>query len=36
MKKVPAMAKFQTSAPVQIFTAICGIAAITSVIYGAF
>ncbi|GAB3515847.1 aromatic amino acid transport family protein [Photobacterium alginatilyticum] len=36
MYKVPAMAKYKTSAPVQIFTAICGIAAITSVIYGAF
>ncbi|KJY84894.1 septum formation protein [Vibrio galatheae] len=35
MNKVPAMAKYKTSAPVQIFTAICGIAAITSVIYGA-
>ena len=35
MQKVPAMAKYKTSAPVQIFTAICGIAAITSVIYGA-
>ncbi|MGF1729815.1 aromatic amino acid transport family protein [Photobacterium kasasachensis] len=36
MYKVPAMAKYKTSAPVQIFTALCGIAAITSVIYGAF
>lgn len=35
MQKVPAMAKYKTSAPVQIFTAICGLAAITSVIYGA-
>lgn len=35
MQKVPAMAKYKTSVPVQIFTAICGIAAITSVIYGA-
>ncbi len=35
MQKVPAMAKYKTSTPVQIFTAICGIAAITSVIYGA-
>ncbi|EGU37685.1 serine transporter [Vibrio ichthyoenteri ATCC 700023] len=35
MKKVPAMAKYKTSAPVQIFTVICGLAAITSVIYGA-
>lgn len=36
MRKVPAMAKYRTSAPVQIFTTICGLAAITSVIYGAF
>ncbi|WP_341663521.1 aromatic amino acid transport family protein [Vibrio sp.] len=36
MQKVPAMAKYKTSAPVQIFTTICGLAAITSVIYGAF
>ncbi|WP_117234647.1 aromatic amino acid transport family protein [Vibrio maerlii] len=35
MHKVPAMAKYKTSAPVQIFTAICGVAAITSVVYGA-
>ncbi|KHA61463.1 septum formation protein [Vibrio variabilis] len=35
MQKVPAMAKYKTSTPVQIFTALCGIAAITSVIYGA-
>ena len=35
MNKVPAMAKYKTSAPVQIFTAICGLAAISSVIYGA-
>ena len=35
MNKVPAMAKYKTSAPVQIFTALCGLAAITSVIYGA-
>lgn len=35
MQKVPAMAKFKTSAPVQIFTVICGLASITSVIYGA-
>ena len=35
MYKVPAMAKYKTSAPVSIFTALCGIAAITSVIYGA-
>ncbi|CAM3012626.1 MULTISPECIES: aromatic amino acid transport family protein [Vibrio] len=36
MHKVPAMAKYKTSAPVQIFTVICGLAAISSVIYGAF
>ncbi|WP_070965326.1 aromatic amino acid transport family protein [Vibrio sonorensis] len=35
MHKVPAMAKYKTSAPVQIFTVICGVAAISSVIYGA-
>lgn len=35
MYKVPAMAKYKTSAPAQLFTALCGIAAITSVIYGA-
>ncbi|WP_261858012.1 aromatic amino acid transport family protein [Photobacterium sanguinicancri] len=35
MYKVPAMAKYKTSAPVRIFTALCGVAAITSVIYGA-
>ncbi len=35
MHKVPAMAKYKTSAPVQLFTAICGVAAITSVVYGA-
>ncbi|MGC9421464.1 MULTISPECIES: aromatic amino acid transport family protein [unclassified Vibrio] len=35
MKNVPAMAKYKTSAPVQIFTVICGFAAISSVIYGA-
>ncbi|KLV04752.1 septum formation protein [Photobacterium aquae] len=35
MQKVPAMAKYKTSTPAQIFTALCGIAAITSVIYGA-
>ncbi|MBY8086061.1 septum formation protein [Vibrio fluvialis] len=35
MHKVPAMAKYKTSAPVQIFTVICGLAAISSVIYGA-
>ncbi|MDW6017184.1 aromatic amino acid transport family protein [Vibrio plantisponsor] len=36
MNKVPAMAKYKTSVPVQIFTVICGLAAISSVIYGAF
>ncbi|NLS12639.1 septum formation protein [Vibrio sp. SM6] len=36
MKKVPAMAKYKTSPAVQLFTVICGVAAITSVIYGAF
>ncbi|SHO56494.1 aromatic amino acid transport family protein [Vibrio quintilis] len=35
MFKVPAMAKFRTSLPVQIFTTVCGLAAISSVIYGA-
>ncbi len=35
MHKVPAMAKYKTSIPVQVFTVICGLAAITSVIYGA-
>lgn len=35
MQKVPAMAKYKTSAPVQVFTTICGLAAISSVIYGA-
>ncbi|EPZ5900437.1 aromatic amino acid transport family protein [Vibrio fluvialis] len=35
MQKVPTMAKYKTSAPVQIFTVICGLAAISSVIYGA-
>lgn len=35
MHKVPAMAKFKTQLPVQIFTLICGFAAISSVIYGA-
>ena len=35
MNKVPAMAKYKTSAPVQIFTALCGLAAISSVIHGA-
>ncbi|MGO2498089.1 MAG: aromatic amino acid transport family protein [Vibrio litoralis] len=36
MRKVPAMAKFKTSSFAQIFTAICGVTAITSVIYGSF
>lgn len=36
MQKVPAMKALRTSLPVQIFTVICGVAAITSVIYGAF
>ncbi|WP_165311520.1 aromatic amino acid transport family protein [Vibrio ziniensis] len=36
MNKVPAMAKYKTSVPVQIFTVICGLAAVSSVIYGAF
>ena len=35
MYTVPAMAKYKTSTPVRIFTALCGVAAITSVIYGA-
>ncbi|MCE0495547.1 aromatic amino acid transport family protein [Vibrio salinus] len=35
MLRVPAMAKYKTSLPVQIFTAVCGLAAISSVIYGA-
>ncbi|MDA0147779.1 aromatic amino acid transport family protein [Vibrio sp. LaRot3] len=35
MQKVPSMAKYKTSAPVQIFTVICGLGAITSVIYSA-
>ncbi|MDW6004047.1 aromatic amino acid transport family protein [Vibrio mangrovi] len=35
MRRVPAMKKFSTSVPVQIFTAICGLAAITSVICSA-
>lgn len=35
MHKVPAMAKYKTSAPVQLFTVFCGLAAISSVIYGA-
>ncbi|MEI8631294.1 aromatic amino acid transport family protein [Vibrio sp. PP-XX7] len=36
MYKVPAMAKYKTTMPVQVFTTICGIAAISSVVYGAF
>ncbi len=36
MRKVPAMAKLKTSTIAQIFTAICGVAAITSVLYGSF
>ncbi|BCN25884.1 aromatic amino acid transport family protein [Vibrio alfacsensis] len=35
MQKVPAMAKLKTALPIQIFTAVCGIASITSVIYSA-
>ncbi|QXO18652.1 MULTISPECIES: aromatic amino acid transport family protein [Vibrio] len=35
MHKVPAMAKYKTSAAVQLFTVFCGLAAISSVIYGA-
>ncbi|MDN3682518.1 aromatic amino acid transport family protein [Vibrio tapetis subsp. quintayensis] len=35
MQKVPAMAKYKTSTFVQVFTAICGLASISSVIYGA-
>ncbi|QMV14451.1 aromatic amino acid transport family protein [Vibrio spartinae] len=35
MRRVGAMKKFRTSVPVQIFTMICGLAAITSVICGA-
>ena len=35
MRKVPAMKNYKTSTFAQIFTAICGIAAMTSVIYGA-
>lgn len=35
MYKVPAMAKYKTSLTAQLFTLACGIAAITSVIYGA-
>ena len=36
MQTVPAMAKYKTSVFARIFTISCGIAAITSVIYGAF
>ena len=36
MQTVPAMAKYKTSVLARIFTFLCGIAAITSVIYGAF
>ena len=36
MQTVPAMAKYKTSVFARIFTFLCGIAAITSVIYGAF
>jgi serine transporter len=36
MRRVPAMKKYCTSTSVQIFTAICGLAAISSVVYGAF
>ncbi|KLN98150.1 aromatic amino acid transport family protein [Moellerella wisconsensis] len=35
MRKVPAMAKYRTSTFAQIFTVVCGLASITSVIYGA-
>nr|WP_243637434.1 aromatic amino acid transport family protein [Parashewanella curva] len=35
MNKVPAMAKYKTSLPAQIFTVICGLAAMTSVVYSA-
>ena len=35
MQVVPSMQKYKTSVPVQIFTTICGLAAISSVIYGA-
>ncbi|ASA54460.1 aromatic amino acid transport family protein [Vibrio gazogenes] len=35
MRRVGAMKKFRTSVPVQIFTMVCGLAAITSVICGA-
>jgi serine transporter len=36
MHKVPAMAKYKTTLPVQIFTVICGLAAISSVLYDIF
>ncbi|MGI2179858.1 aromatic amino acid transport family protein [Shewanella frigidimarina] len=36
MHKVPAMAKYKTSLPVQMFTVICGLAAISSVLYDIF
>jgi serine transporter len=36
MHKVPAMAKYKTTLPVQIFTVICGLAAISSVLYAIF
>ncbi|HIP76824.1 MAG TPA: septum formation protein, partial [Psychromonas hadalis] len=36
MNRVPAMAKYKTSKAARTFTVICGFAAITSVIYGAF
>ena len=35
MQLIPSMQKYKTSVPVQIFTTICGLAAISSVIYGA-
>ncbi|AUI86030.1 septum formation protein [Vibrio azureus] len=35
MNTVPAMSKYRTNPLVQIFTVICGVAAITSVVYGA-
>ncbi|PSU71811.1 septum formation protein [Photobacterium phosphoreum] len=36
MQTVPAMAKYKTSVFARVFTVLCGTAAITSVIYGAF
>ncbi|EKT62846.1 aromatic amino acid transport family protein [Providencia alcalifaciens] len=36
MRIIPAMKPFSTSKPAQIFTLLCGLASITSVIYGAF